>query len=103
MTQPVYNMLAPFVKIKDGFGYLISPWNSLFQQFTQSAPAVAAVTSTSPFTANINGKVILTGAVTITLTRGSVSVSLTGQRIIPVRIGDTVSWTGPATVQFWGD
>lgn len=103
MTQPVYNMQAPLVKIVADFGYLIKPWNSLFQQFTQSAPAVDAVTAASPFTANVNGKVILTSAVTITLTRGLVSVSLTGERIIPVRIGDTVSWTGPAVVQFWGD
>ncbi len=103
MTQPVYNMQAPLVKISGGFGYLIKPWNSLFQQFTQPAPAVAVVTAPSPFTANANGKVILTGAATITLTRGPVSVNLNGERIIPVRIGDTVSWTGGATVQFWGD
>lgn len=103
MTQPVYNMQAAMVKVKGGFGYLISPWNSLFQQFTQSAPAVRQVTEPSPFTANVNGKVILTGAATITLTRGLISTILTGERIIPVRIGDTVSWTGGATVEFWGD
>lgn len=100
MTLPVPNMLAPLV---DKLGKLLPPWNSFFQQLVQPAPAVATVTSGSPFTANANGKVILTGAVTIDLTRGLDTVNLNGQRIIPVRIGDTISWTGPATVQYWGD
>lgn len=102
MTQPVYNMLAPLVKIKDGFGYLVSPWNSLFQQFTQPAPAVETV-PTSPFTPNSNGTVIFTGgAPAITFTRGTVSIILTGQRVIPLSVGDTISWTGATTVQFLG-
>lgn len=103
MTQPVYNMQSPLVKVKEGLGYLISPWNSFFQQLVQQAPAVSTVTLGSPFQANANGKVILTGAVTIDLTRGDDTVNLNGERIIPVRIGDIVSWTGPATVQYWGD
>lgn len=100
MTLPVPNMTAALV---DKLGKIIPPWNNFFQQLVQAAPAVATVTAASPFTANANGKVILTGAVTIDLTRGTDTVNLNGQRIIPVRIGDTVSWTGPATVQFWGD
>lgn len=101
MTLPVPNMQAPVVDPKTG--KLLPPWNSFFQQFVQQAPDVADVTLPSPFTANANGNVILTGAVTIDLTRGSVTINLNGQRIIPVRIGDTVSWTGAATVQFLGD
>jgi len=100
MTLPVPNMLAPLV---DKLGKIIPPWNSFFQQLVQPAPAVASVTLPSPFTANANGKVIITGAVTIDLTRGLDTVNLNGQRIIPVRISDTVEWTGPAVVQFWGD
>lgn len=100
MTLPVPNMLAPLV---DKAGKLLSPWNSFLQQLVQQAPAVAVVTLPSPFTANANGKVILTGAVTIDLTRGADTINLNGQRIIPVRIGDTVAWTGPAVVQYWGD
>lgn len=100
MTLPVPNMLAPLV---DKLGKLLPPWNSFFQQLVQPAPAVAAVTLPSPFTANSNGKVIITGAATIDLTRGETTVNLNGQRIIPVRISDTVAWTGAATVQFWGD
>lgn len=100
MTLPVPNMLAPLV---DKLGKIVPPWNSFFQQLVQQAPAVASVTLPSPFQANANGKVILTGALTIDLTRGLDTVNLNGQRIIPVRIGDIVAWTGPATVQFWGD
>lgn len=98
MTLPVPNLRSALV---DKAGKLIPPWNSFFQQFVQPAPAVAAVPA-SPFTANANGTIILTGATTVTLTRGNVAISLTGQRIIPISVGDTVSWTGPATAQFLG-
>lgn len=102
MTSRVPNLQAPLVKIANGLGYLISPWNSFFQQFTQPAPAIASV-FTTPFTANANGTVIIKGATTITLTRGLVSINLTGQEIIPISISDTVSWTGaPSSVQFLG-
>lgn len=103
MTLPVPNMQSALASVRDGLAYLIPPWNSFFQQFVQPAPDVAVVTLPSPFTANANGKVILTGAATINLTRGSVTVNLNGERIIPVRIGDTIAWTGAAVVQYWGD
>lgn len=99
MTNPVVNLNSPLVDTKTG--KIIPPWNSFFQQFTQKAPAVADITI-SPYTPNARGNVILTGATTVALTRGSVVIDLTGQRIIPVGIADTVSWTGPATVQFLG-
>lgn len=105
MTQLVASLQAPLVTVKDskgnviGSGTIVQPWNSFFQQFTQSAPAVAS--ASSPYTPNAKGVLILTGAGAITLTRGSVSISLTGQRIIPMSIGDTVSWTG-GTGQFLG-
>lgn len=107
-SSNVPNMIAPIVEVKDksgniiGKGYLIKPWNTFFQQFVQQAPAVAAV-PTSPFTANENGTVIFTGgAPVITLTRGTDNIVLTGQRIIPISVGDTVSWVGATTVQFLG-
>lgn len=99
MTLPLPNMQAPLV---DKSLKIIPPWNNWFQQFTQPAPAVADFSTTNPLTANANGTIILTGAVTISLIRGIVTINLTGQRIIPVSVGDTVSWTGPATVQFLG-
>lgn len=99
MTLPVPNLTAPLV---DKLGKLIPPWNSWFQQFSQKAPTVVTV-STSPFTANSNGTVIFTGgAPAITLIRGTVSIVLTGQRIIPISISDTIVWVGATTVQFLG-
>lgn len=106
-TLPVPNLQSALVSVKSssgqeiGKGFIIPPWNSFFSQNTDMAPDVVGVTS-SPFTANSNGTVILTGATTIALTRGSTVISLTGQRIIPISIGDTISWTGPAIVQFLG-
>jgi hypothetical protein len=101
MTQPVPNLKS---KLVDKFGFLIPPWNSFFQQLVQPAPAVVSVgVSSTPFTANANGTLIIKGATTITLTRGTVSISLTGQIIIPIAVSDTVSWTGtPTSVQFLG-
>lgn len=100
MTLPVLNLTSPLV---DKRGKLIPPWNSWFQQFSQNAPAVVSVTS-SPFTANTKGTVIFSGAVfTITLIRGSVNINVSSQRIIPISIGDIVTWSGAPTVQFLGD
>lgn len=102
MTLPVPNMQAALARVKGGMAYLVPPWNSFFQQFVQPAPAVASVT-TSPFTANANGTVIFTGgAPVITLTRGTDNIVLTGQRIVPISVGDTVTWVGATTVQFLG-
>ena len=102
MTLPVPNMQAALARVKGGMAYLVPPWNSFFQQFVQPAPAVASVT-TSPFTANANGTVIFTGgAPVITLTRGTDNIVLTGQRIIPISVGDTITWVGATTVQFLG-
>lgn len=99
MTLPVPNLTSPLV---DKLGKLIPPWNSWFQQLTQKAPAVQSVTA-NPFTANANGNLIIIGATTIILTRGQTSINLTGQKIIPISISDTVTWTGvPTSVQFLG-
>ena len=100
MTNPVINLSSPLVDTKTG--NVIPPWNSFFQQFTQAAPAVSSITQ-NPYTANAIGKVIIIGAATITLTRGNISVLVSGEKIIPISIGDVLSWTGaPTTVQWWG-
>lgn len=98
-TNPVFNLNSPLV---DEFRRVARPWNSFFQQFTQKAPAVVDVSLINPFTANAIGKLILTTATTITFSRGTVTIDLTGERIIPISIGDTVAWTGPAVAQFLG-
>ena|SRR5882672_192990 len=98
MTLPLPSMVSPLV---NKLGKIIPPWNSWFSQFSQPAPAVQVVTA-NPFTANAIGNAVVIGATTITLTRGPVAINLTGQTIIPIGIGDVLSWTGPATVQFLG-
>ncbi len=100
MTNPVLNLSSPLVDPKTG--KVIPPWNSFFQQFTQSAPAVSSIIQ-NPFTANAIGKVLIIGATAITLTRGNVSTVISGVKIIPISIGDTISWTGsPTTIEWWG-
>lgn len=86
----------------DKMGRIIPPWNSFFQQFTQNASA-ASIPPASPFTSNTQGNLIFTtGAPAITLERGPLVLTLTGQKIIPVSVGDTVTWVGAATVHFLG-
>lgn len=101
MTLPVPNTNSPIGNIKGDKVYLIPPWNSFFQQFTQQAPAIQTVTQ-NPFTANQNGTVIVaSGATTTLLTRGTTTINLgAGQKIIPVSIGDTITTDGMS--QFLG-
>ena len=106
-TRPVPNLNAAIGATKDGIKvFLISPWVQFFQQFVQVAPAVQDVTAgLSPYTANQNGTVIISGAATANLIRGLVTIPINlnaGQAIIPISIGDSISWTGGATVQFLG-
>ena len=94
----VPNMVSRLV---DKMGRVVPPWNSFFQQFTQKA--AIAFAPTSPFTSNTQGNLIFsTGAPAITLTRGALVLTLTGQVIIPVSIGDVVTWVGATTVNFLG-
>jgi translation elongation factor EF-4 len=99
-TRPVASIEAPIVDLKTG--KLISPWIQFFQQFVQKAPTIIDVSSKSPYTANQLGNIIITGGTTIALKRGNVTISLAnGQAIIPISIGDTVSWAS-GTVKFLG-
>lgn len=99
-TRPVASILAPLVDIKTG--KIVTPWIQFFQQFVQKAPAVVDVSSLSPYTANQLGTIVITGSSNIHLIRGSTNVALTGaQAIIPINIGDTVSWVG-GVVKFFG-
>lgn len=114
MTQPVLNLNSPIGEVKkDARGrlvtYLIAPWNSFFQQFVQPAPAVSVITLTSSpftFTPNVNGNLIISGGVVsnISLMRGTDTIDLTGQKIIPTAINDSVSitYSNPPSVKFLG-
>jgi nucleoid-associated protein YgaU len=116
-SLPVPNIQSAIVSVKDksgnilGQGFLISPWNSFFQQSFQQAPSVRNVTLTgSPFSyqANENGTVILSnGTVSaINLIRGLITIPLSLVRplIIPISIGDTVkvTYSVAPTFQFLG-
>lgn len=92
--QPLPNLGSPLV---GKMGNLIKPWVQFLQQFVQKPPNIIAVVS--PYTAKEPGFVAITGGAVITLTRGNVYVVLTGQKIVPVSIGDVV--TSPSgTLQF---
>lgn len=101
--RPLLNMQSPLVKVTNaqgieiGKGYLISPWNRYFQQFAQEAPEAVIVTGASPlsYTANTKGSFFVIGGTVsnISLIRGSATINLTGEKVIPISIGDTVTVT----------
>lgn len=101
---PLQNLLARFV---DTNGRLIPPWNSYLQQFTQAPPKVLPLTvGLSPYSyqAVEPGIVAVTGGTIslIELTRGTVTIDVTGTKLIPVSINDTVTVTYSVlpTIQF---
>jgi hypothetical protein len=84
--QPLPNLVSPLVSAART---LVKPWVQFLQQFVQAPPAIKNVTS--PYTAVEPGYIVITGGAVITLTRGKVSITLTGQVIIPVSISDTIT------------
>lgn len=118
-TLPLPNMSAALVKVVGGNGqvigrgYVVPPWNSWFQQFSQAAPDVIDVAiGTSPFsyTPNSNGTLVISsGTVSlINLIRGTttiaVATSTANPVIVPIALGDTVevTYTVAPTMQFLG-
>ncbi len=102
--QPLPNTSSPFV---GKFGKIIAPWIQYLQQFTQAPPNILSVipgVSPSSYTAKEPGNVAITGGTVsaITLTRGVISINVTGQRLIPVAINDvvTVTYSVLPTIQF---
>jgi hypothetical protein len=92
---PLPNLVQQFVT--KGLN-LASPWNFYLQQFTQAPPNIADVTlSASPFsyTSKEPGNVSVTGGTVsaITLTRGQITIDVTGMKLIPVAIEDTITVT----------
>ena len=112
-TRPVPNTQSAIAATADGKirVFLIAPWTQFFQQFVQKvAAAVPVVLNGSPFdyTPNQNGNVYVNGGTVsnLSLVRGLDVLDVTGQKIIPVGIGDTIRITyglGPLpTVKFLG-
>lgn len=101
---PLPSTLSAFVSKAGG---IVQPWIAYLQQFTQAPPNVMNVSVTaSPFTytAREPGTLAITlGTVSlIVLTRGSISINITGTKLIPVGINDTVvvTYTVVPTIQF---
>ena len=93
--QPFPSVLQDFV---DGFKKLKNPWVQYLQQFTIAPPAFMDITvAPSPFEyeAKEPGNLYVTGGTVsgITLTRGSDTITITGEILIPVAVNDIVEIT----------
>lgn len=90
--QILPNTLSRFV---DNVGKIVTPWIQYLQQFTQAPPPFVSLdVDISPFsyTAVEPGFIFIdAGAVSaVHLIRGAGNADFTGQKTIPVSIGDTV-------------
>ncbi len=97
---PLPNLISPFV---GKGGKLLAPFIQYLQQFTQSPPNIAdiiVVGSPFSYTAKEPGNISIIGAATATLTRGLISVDVTGQKLVPVAIQDVITVTGAPTMKF---
>ena len=110
-TRPVPNTQSAIAATADGKirVFLITPWTQFFQQFVQKvAAAVPVILDSNPFnyTPNQNGNVHIDGGtvLNVSLVRGSDTLNVTGQKLIPVGIGDTIriTYAVAPTVKFLG-
>ena len=83
------------------------PWTTFFQQFVQApSVAVSLLVGTSPFSysAREPGQVAVVGGTvsSITLSRGTVVIDVTGEKLVPVQIKDiiTVTYSVLPVIQF---
>lgn len=93
--QTLPNQLQSFV---DSLGNITKVWSRYLQQFTQAPPNFISIElDGSPFayTAKEPGYIVVkSGTISqLNLIRGSVTIDLTGQKIVPVSISDTVEVT----------
>lgn len=106
--QPLPNRGEPLATVNEKGAYINASWAFYLQQFTQKPPPfinLGVVVSPFEYEAKEPGYIIIAvgGTVTIVhLIRGAITIDITGQRIIPVSIGDIVEITsGPIpTVYF---
>ena len=109
-TRPVYSNQVPIAQSTDGKikVYLTDSWRLFFQQFTQKAAAAVDIALTgSPlnYTPNQNGNVFVSDATQILLLRGQDSLDVTGQKLIPMGIADTlqITYAGSPVIKFLGN
>lgn len=98
---------STLARLVDTTGKILSPWIQYLQQFTIAPPNIMTLNvGISPFSyvAKEPGNVVVTGGVitAIHLIRGAVDLDITGQKIIPVGIKDTIiiTYSGLPTVNF---
>lgn len=118
LTIPLPRLDSPIARVEisingrriEGQAYIVPPWNNYFQQFAQNAPGTIDIELTaSPFsiTPNALGSLIIIGGTIseIFLIRGTASIDLTGEKIIPIRLTDTVqiTYSDAPTVTFLPD
>lgn len=89
---PLPNQLS---KLVGRFGGILPPWNFFLQQFVQAPPKfMDIIVDTSPFSYQSRepGFVYVTGGTVsdIELMRGTDLINITGTKLIPVAISDTV-------------
>ncbi len=92
-SNPVVNLGSPLVN--PATGIIAQPWQSFFQQSVQKPPPFEdIVIGVSPFsyTPNVLGHCFVDGGTitAILLERGQDSINFTGDRLIPMSIGDTL-------------
>ena len=95
MALIVPRLDAPLV---DRSGLALAPWTTFFQQFVQApSAAVSLIIGVSPFNyvAREPGQVAVIGGTVsaIALIRGTVTIDVTGVKLIPVAIKDIVKVT----------
>jgi hypothetical protein len=100
MRLPVPNISSA---ITDAAGMLVTPWNSWFQQFSQKAPKAIAITAVSYNSISPGSFIVTSGTPTISLIRGIVTITMTGQKVVPMSIGDIVTFSGAYTGYFLGN
>src|SRR5258708_2468744 len=85
-------------RFADAYGTLLKPWVQYLQQFTTAPPGISQSTlGPSPFSyvaAEPGQLIVNNGTVSkIEIIRGNVSLDVTGTKIVPVSVADTVKIT----------
>lgn len=102
-------MISPptSIPLTDFSGNLNTAWQGFFQQFTQAPPGASSlVVGASPFAYIVRepGLIAVAGGTVsaLTLTRGTVTIDVSGEKLILVSVKDTITVTYSVlpTIQF---
>lgn len=92
------NQVPSSIPFTDLSGNLNPAWQSFFQQFTQAPPGASSLVITaSPFAyvAREPGLIAVVGGTvaSVTLTRGTLNIDVSGEKLIAVSVKDTITVT----------